>query len=287
MIRITITIFLALSSLCTYACEIKTYDKIFKINKILDDSVIKSSNCPSSIQNAFLDLVASGSGDIRAQHLSGVLATSEYPSITVSPNQIHLASLAEALKAHFSSKSLHFSEVSALYPHSALLIQDKSDLKFECKNCDSSGRKNIKVIAGAETIWIAATVKHRIKALKIKKNLSYHTPILTKNDFEVVESLAKDPSQLFTDLENIEFYKLNRNLVEGRVLKVHDLRPKNLISSGQKVQVQVTKNSIKLKTTGIAKRNGKFGDFIEIQNPKTKKIIMGKVTGHNTAVVDL
>ncbi|MAZ49221.1 MAG: flagella basal body P-ring formation protein FlgA [Halobacteriovoraceae bacterium] len=287
MIKLTIILFTLTFANLALSCEIKTYDQIYKINKILDETVIRSTNCSNDIKDAFLDLVASGSGDIRGSHLSKVLATKEHPTISIKPDQIHLDTLSEALKDHFKSKNLDFSDVSALYPHSALLIERGEGLKFDCSNCDTSGRKNIKVLYSDQTVWLTATIRHKINALKIKKNLPYHTPILTKDDFEIVESLAKDPSQLFTDIENIKFYKLNRNLVEGGILKVHDLRPKNLISSGQKVKIHVSKNTVRLETTGIAKKNGKFGDYIEIQNPKTKKIIMGRVTGHNKAVVEL
>lgn len=270
-----------------YTCEIVTHDKIYKINKILDDSVIKSSDCPSSIKDSFLDMVASGNGSIHSTHLANVLSTKENPKITIKPAVIQVETISDKLQEHFKTQSITFSNVSALYPYSALYVEKDHDLKFECKNCESSGRKNIKAMMGSQTVWLSATLMHKIKALKIKKNLSYHTPILTKDDFEIIETLEKDPSQLFTDLDNIKFFKLNRNLVEGRVLKVHDLRPKNLITTGQKIQVHVSNNSIKLKTVGIAKRGGKFGDYIEIENPKSKKIMMGKITGHNTAVIEL
>lgn len=274
-------------SISALACRIQTYERIIKINKVLDDSIIKSSDCSSTVNEVFINLISTASGQTRSAHLAQVLSANQTSEVSISPDQIKISKLDDELANKFSKNRFEFSGISALYSFSALTLNDNDALNFECKNCDSSGRKNIKASIGDKSIWLSASLLYRLQALKLKKNLSYHTPILTKEDFELVEILDKDAGRYFTDLKNIHFYQLNRNIAAGDVLKVNDIRPKNLISLGQKVQLHVTNSEVNLKTIGIAKKSGKFGDFIEIENPKSKKIIMGKVTGHNTAVVEL
>ncbi|MEE2670393.1 MAG: flagellar basal body P-ring formation chaperone FlgA [Bdellovibrionota bacterium] len=282
-------IFFSLFSLSFSAlsCRIETYERIVKINKVLDDHIIKSSDCNSEVNEAFINLISSANGQTRSAHLARVLSSEQTNDVSISPEQIKISRLEEELANKFSENRFEFSGISALYSFSALTLNEIDALDFECKNCDSSGRKNIKATIGDKSIWLSASLLYRLQALKLKKNLSYHTPILTKEDFELVEILDKDAGRYFTDLKNIHFYQLNRNIATGDVLKVNDIRPKNLISFGQKVQLHVINSEVNLKTIGIAKKSGKFGDFIEIENPKSKKIIMGKVTGHNTAVVEL
>jgi flagella basal body P-ring formation protein FlgA len=68
---------------------------------------------------------------------------------------------------------------------------------------------------------------------------------------------------------------------------MNDLTPKKLITYGQRVKLSIQTKTVTLKTIGIAKKSGHYGEFIEIENPKSKKRFLAKVIDFNKAIVEL
>ena len=70
-------------------------------------------------------------------------------------------------------------------------------------------------------------------------------------------------------------------------MKSTDLSPITLVRLGQKIKVVLKGQNIALKSSAIARQQGKFGDYIEVYNQKTNRKINAQVIDFNTVMVEL
>jgi flagella basal body P-ring formation protein FlgA len=269
------------------SCEINSYAQIFKINNVIDDSIIKNTNCSSDIINNFISLVTNANGKLNASYLSHIFQQEFNITVKLSPKNIQVKPLKNLIEDKFATTRKLVSSVKSLYGKSSLNLENGEALDIKCSNCDGNGEKNIQVISKNGKTWISATFLTRSSAFRVKRTLNRISPILLATDFEQINTSDRGRTRYFTDINNIKFYQLNKDLRKGDLVKSHDLSPKRLVNYGQKVKLTIKNKFINLKTIGIAKKSGKIGDFIEIQNPKSKKVFLGKITDFNKAVVDL
>lgn len=281
-----ISLSLLLLSFTTDACELETYAHIIKVNKVIDDSIIKNSNCSDEINQYFINLTSNAVGNINSKHLMQVFKTEFKQSIQLTPKQINVQRLSDLIEDEFQTKQFIIKNVSSLHHSSTINFDQKQSIHFICQNCEQTGRKNLKVKIGEKTIWVSANFMRQAKALRVKSDLNIYTPLIQSSDFEEISVVSGKKTQYFSDIENIKFYKVNKQLRPGDIIKVSDLTPKNLIQLGQKIKLIVKNENVQLKTTGIAQRSGRIGDYIQIKNPRSNKIITGKVIDYNKAVIE-
>ncbi len=285
-IFLILTFFIS-SSFAADSCEIVSYAHIIKINKVLDDTIIKTSNCSSQINQSFIELISNANGKLQNQAIKQYLKAEKGTTVSLTPVKINVATLIDLVQQKFGSSDRIISKVSSLIGKSALLFNSQEKMDLSCQNCNGNGSKNLKLKTSHKTFWISANFKTKTKAFKVSNSLIRSTPILQTSDFEQVNIVNHNPSVYFQDIKNIKYYRLNKHLQKGDILKTTDLTPKNLITYGQRVKLTILNKNIHLKSVGIAKKNGKIGQYIEIENPTSKKIFLGKVTNYNEATVEL
>ncbi len=266
-------------------CEINSYEKIFKINKILDNLIIKNSNCSESINQKFIEIVSNASGKINHQFISNYI--DEEAQIKVSPKIIMVETINTVISEQLGLKDLVIVKTHSLLGKSAVTLSSNDMISVACQNCNDIGTKNIKLNINKEQLWLTSTIGKKVSVFKPIQNLNRQTPILSKDDFSPTSTVMTSKGNYFTDIENIRFYKLNRNLDNRSFLKNTDLTAKNLVSFGQKVKLKIKTKNIELKSIGTAKRGGRLGDFIEVQNPKSQKVFLGKIIDYNKVLVEL
>lgn len=76
-----------------------------------------------------------------------------------------------------------------------------------------------------------------------------------------------------------------RPLIAGRLVRRTDVRPRELVRKSDFVTVHFRSAAMSLTTRGLALEAGARGDVIRIRNPRSKKIIEGKVVGPNVAII--
>ena len=57
--------------------------------------------------------------------------------------------------------------------------------------------------------------------------------------------------------------------------------------AGKVTRVVVKQNGLNLRVNAVAKQSGKYGEFINLYNPMSKKQIRGQVIGINEVRVDI
>ena len=268
-------------------CELKTYEKIVKINKRLDDQIIKKSNCSQEINQSFIELIEAASGKLSAKQMVQYLGGEHGTKVKVLPKTIAVQQITESIEEFINNSQIKVGKVTSLYGKSSFNLQRKVQLSYSCDQCQSIGEKNIKVKIGKHQSWLTLKLGKVVEVLTTNRSLSHYDSLLTRNDFTKTHIVDFQGKNYFSDLNSIKYYKVNRNLKKGELIQLQHLYPKNLITRGQKVNLKISKGSIQLNAIGIAKNNGKFGDFIEFENSKTKKKFLGKVIDFNKAIIEL
>lgn len=270
------------------ACEIVSYPKIVKLNKRLDSSIVKESNCSSEVQESFIDFLSSSSGELNSKHLSHIFRTEYNVDITLKPNNISVRTITEELTTLLNlGEDTIIGKVTNLHSQASIQIKKGDLVSAVCNNCESAGQKNIKLYVNKDSIWLAGQIYLKRTGFVINDELNPFKDKLSSHHFTKKTFYDDGRSHLFQDIDNIQFYKTNKKLERGKALKTSDLSPITLIKPGQKIKVILKGKSISLKSSAYSRSLGKYGDFIEVFNTKTNKKVTAQVIDFNTVMVQL
>lgn len=81
--------------------------------------------------------------------------------------------------------------------------------------------------------------------------------------------------------------RARRALAPGHILMRSDIEPIPEVLRGDKVAVQVTDGPVAIETDGIALREARLGQTIELRNPTSQKTYTAQVVGRGRAVVEV
>jgi flagella basal body P-ring formation protein FlgA len=270
------------------ACNLVTYPQIIKINKQLDGVIIKSSDCSEEIQNEFIEFVSSMTGNISADHLQKIFLSEHSTQVNFLPANIQVESMESTLTRLLSlDKDTVLSNITSFYSQSCITLENEVKLSASCSDCDQAGIKNFKLNRKNTIIWLTGEIQIRRKGFIVIDEINPFNENLNENLFQSQAFLDDGKDHLFQDLQNIRFYKTNKRLEKGRVLKMTDLSPINLIRPGQKINMILNGKNISLKSSAYSRSQGKFGDYIEVYNTKSNKKITAQVVDFNTVMVQL
>ncbi len=279
---------LLLHCFSSFACQITSYPQIIKLNKVLDDSIIKSSDCDDEQTQMFIQLISGADGELTSSHLSQIFKSEFKKEMTISPGKIEVKSVKDVLVDLVQlPSSLVFSTTTSLYDKGSLNLEGTSTLNASCANCESAGEKNIKVSLDNQTIWFSTKLLTKRVAFIATESISPFQSKLSQDQFYEKKIFDTGNTHLFRDMENIRFYRPTRHLEKGKVLNVSDFVPMTIVKPGQKVKVLLKGKSISLNSTALARQGGKIGQIIDVYNQKTNKKISGLVIDFNTVMVNL
>jgi flagella basal body P-ring formation protein FlgA len=268
-------------------CRIESFDVIIKFNKILDESIIKASNCDASTKHLFLGFISNIEGKIPEQQLKNIFKSEYNKDVQFLPKTIHVSTASEVIEEKLKLNNIFVQNVHSLYGNASLNLNKNDNLRATCSNCNLPGEKNIKLQIGSKQIWLSANFLVKRRAFTLKKDISPFKDTISKAMVEETSILDIGSDQLFSDYENIKYYRANKNLLKGQVIKINDLSPKVLVKYNQNVEVVVKGSKVALKSRAVARQAGKLGEVIKLYNPKSKKIINAKVIDFNKVMVEL
>ncbi|MBK23922.1 MAG: flagella basal body P-ring formation protein FlgA [Halobacteriovorax sp.] len=282
----------------TKSCKIDSFEKIYYLpnpNGFNSKEIIKRSDCPLDVKRKFNRQIYKSSGSLTSNIINSIseIKNSGY-TVELTPNRIQVINLKNEFQKQFNlRKDWTFGKLKMLNKKSAIGLDLESSLSLSCELCHTTGEKNIALevrnpIKGfSKTHWVQGTVFISTKALIPVRSLSASEPQLSPSLFKKELINVTRPEQYFTNIEQLVFYKLNKSLPEGTGLKFTDLTPINLVSAGIPTKVVLKSGGLVLNGTGIPSQSGKFGEIIKLRNPKTKRMIIGKVVDFNKVLVDL
>ncbi len=285
------------AELSAQECSVELFAKIYRLeaNQALSiKDIIRNSDCPSDLNGKITTLVSSSQGTLGSDFLTRELQK-DFPelSVTFTNRKLSLLELNPTIRSQLLPESnLYFTQSRSLNGLSTVGLIEGESLQVVCDGCQSFGEKNIKLnivnIANSSTrtIWFASKIMAKLKVIKAKRSISFQQKALSAEDFYMEEILTMSPDNMITSLDNIQYFKANRTLLQGSTVSHMDLQGVNLITFGTPVQVQLKSSTILLQKTAMPVRSAKYGETVELKG-SNNKLIAGKVTDYNKVVIEL
>jgi flagella basal body P-ring formation protein FlgA len=280
------------------SCSVELFSKIYRLENdqtLVNNDIIQHSDCSNAITFKISQIISHSSGTVGNDFLKKELSK-DFPEdlIEITPRKLSLLDLNLALRDQLTRNSnLYFVNTKSLNALKSLGLIEGEQLKTYCESCSSYGEKNIKidisnpVANSTRTLWFSSQIMAKVKVFKAKSNLSFQQKNLQPEDFYSDEILMGSPDNVITSINNINFYKPNRLILQGSTISNLDLQPVNLITFGTPVNVTLKNQNIQLQKIAMPMRSAQFGETIELKNNNNNKIIMGKVVDYNKVVIEL
>jgi hypothetical protein len=215
-------------------CEIETYAKILKINKQLDQSIIKNSSCNSDINEKFVNFINSATGTLSANYLRHYFKNEKSLNLKLSPEKIQVNHIKDYLEDSFNNDALLIKKVSSLHHAGSFNLNENDNISFSCSNCNSTGEKNVSAYLNKSKVWLNVLIHVKRKAYKLVKNISNLSQKLDSSYFEEILITDKGNSPLLESIEHIAFYRPTKMLRKGDIIKKYDLRSRVVVKHGKK-----------------------------------------------------
>lgn len=287
MNKLLLIAFILFSQSVLANCKLVTFDRIIKINPNQDQKIIKETDCSEEVQNTFVKFVSSTTGKLNSAHLKRYFKQESNVEIEISPEIFSVTTIESLIEDNIKDGTVIVKNITSLFSQSSLNLSISDSISIECKDCNKPGEKNILATINDKKIWLSALIHKKRSAYVLVKNLTNLDQTLDASFFKKVVIADNGNSLLFNDIDKIRFYKPTKLLRIGETVKKYDLRSRVLIQFGQKVNVNIKSNSIKLESRATARRNGHIGDVIELVNDNSNKVITAKVVDFNKVEVEL
>ncbi|MBF0314961.1 MAG: flagella basal body P-ring formation protein FlgA [Oligoflexia bacterium] len=259
-------------------------------------SVSSEDACPKGILKEIFVILKNVQGPLREDYLSEVLQTQvvlkRQAGVTPAWTKIE-----ELLRNEWDcSSNVAITDVKLLLPRQYLLLSEEEDVVVDRDGtlCDEMklGEKNFKLYVSnkqkqkQKTVLLNARIAKKIYILKTKRSISRFS---TENLSELVEVdylYTENPEHFFQDKSLLKYFKLNKNVPQGHVLKNIDVSAEMQVKIGQVVKVIFADARVKLTTTAICRKSGRVGEMVEVMNPKSKKMFIAKVTDYDSVTLE-
>lgn len=252
-------------------------------------SHIVFKNCNDDQSNRFLNFLSDFKGNLN-HHILRV----ELPSITLEKS-VTISRLSDYINSRLTKpKDWKVTNLKFSHANQTLIALNKSDtLSLECNNCSHTGSKTIKgtivnpIDNSYKSLWFKGDLAVKTKSLVVSENIGVSNQPLSPSQLEVKTIYSKNPDRLFTNINQIVFYKLNKGKSKGEAIHYSDITPVNLVRVGQPVTILLKKNSLRLEGKATPHQSGKLGQVIRLKNNRTNKTVIGKIVDFNKVEVQL
>ncbi len=290
--KIIATSFLFIFSGFALACEIHLPAHLVVLSDHAQlDKTIHHSGCTDETIKEFAGILGSMEGKIPAYQLKRMLKVNN-EAINIQPAQIQIQHLSHLIREQMPLPSgIHLKSLSAINTSEVLTLTEGDKIQVECTNCLYGVNQPINVnVTGFDgsqrSLVVEASFRKMVRAYKVQ---TFHPAFSEISSSSLTEELVEaiPHTDLVTDLSTLKFFKVNKPIKAGSLLRRSDLNALNLVKAGLKTEVIIENSLLKLKTHGVSRGNGSLGDFVEVFHPQKNKKYLGKVIDINKVLVEL
>ncbi|EQC43398.1 flagellar basal body P-ring formation chaperone FlgA [Bacteriovorax sp. Seq25_V] len=280
--------FAILLSTTSIACTINGADTIFTYGET-KNATITTTGCDQSQVEAINELIKESSGTLEAGFIT------RYPdlkNVKLSPSSIRVRNLEELVTSRLNIESNKKIEIIDQSIQSDFLnLTGEQYLQVYCDECTTNGLKTLRLVktngTNHETHWVKARLLSAVKTVVAAQDLHLQFTATPLDQFSYEVHYVLKPEEYITDKRDLTFYRLNKSVSRGALIKRSDLTPVQIVKYGTPVKVMLNQSNIKLTSTATPIGSGHFGDTIKLRNLKTNKIFTATVSGINEVRIDL
>lgn len=288
--KLLIALFFILAAKLSIACEVHLPQNLVILGETSNFSqVIQQSGCNENTIQLVNKTLSSVEGKMTSFQFAEMMKTS---NVTIQPSFIQVQHLKNLVREQLMiPPGIQMRSSEAVNSPNYIAVAPGDRIEVQCMGClyGSQQPLNINVIGFDGTnrsLMVKADFKKMVRAYRV---LSFH-PAFSEIESsslneEFVESIPQ--TDLVTNLDTLKFYKINKPLKAGDLLRRADLNAQSLVKAGVKTEVIIENELVKLKTSGISRSNGSIGEYVEVFHQQKNKKYYGKVIDINKVLVEL
>jgi len=134
-------------------------------------------------------------------------------------------------------------------------------------------------VAGKEEarVWVKTDIKVFDDVVITAVPLAYHEMIDDKDVRVARRDISSLSSKPFTQVDDVVGRQIVRSIEANEVLTQKLLEQPTLIKRGSSITLVYESGSLRVETAGTAEEGGKAGDFIQVKNSSSGKVLRGVV----------
>ncbi|ORU00970.1 Flagellar basal-body P-ring formation protein FlgA [Anaerovibrio sp. JC8] len=110
--------------------------------------------------------------------------------------------------------------------------------------------------------------------------------VITAQDLRIDEREYKGENwKYFTDMSQVIGKVASRGISQGEIITSRNIQNPVIIHSGDLIDLSAVINGIRVTTQGRAMENGREGDYINVKNMTSGKVVRGKVIDKNNVEI--
>lgn len=291
-LSLLITILLAPDAFAN--CLIKTEKTIIVLDSrnLSSSDIVTESDCPEKIITAFVQFVRDFHGTVSSLYLNEALKEERInDEILLSPSKITVTQVDKALLGTENTLK-KLAETRLIAQKRAILIDGPVEITSDLET-NTLGFKSFKLHINdliqkrTSTLFAQAKLQELTKVFRAKQNLALSTRELESNQFDSAVIYSETPERYLQSTDEINFYRPTKPIAANSYLQTTDIIAKELVTTGRPTKVRFKNGALNLEMLAIPLTQGKIGDSITLRHPKSNRKIVGKVTGHNSVVVEM
>lgn len=287
-----LSLLLLLGSSLSFACEVSLPFHLVVMGEGSMGQAFPTKSCSANQLKDLQDTLSSINGRVTSERLEEMLASKGHDKFLISPHSIHIEQFQNIVREQMiMPEGVQIKATRPVNTPAFVALASGDQMQVSCPVCLFGTNQTLNVtVQGfdgvSRSFMAAADFKKMVRAFRLitpVNSFSEVTEGYLKEDF--VETVPH--TDLVTNLETLRFYKTNKPLKTGELLKFSDLNAVNLVRSGLKTEVIIENQLVRIKTQGISRSNGVLGETVEVFHPQKNKKYQGKVVDINKVLVEL
>lgn len=275
-----------------FACDISMpYRLVILSEEPTGQSPLNASNCQEETLREFHKTLTGLEGRISSAQLIEIMAAKKHV-VKIDQSMVQIQNLKSFIREQLAIPSgVHVKTTYPVNSSNFLPLAPGDQLQVSCSGCLWGTKQPLNVSVagfdGTRRDFIAvADFGKMVRAFRLARPLNSFSEI-TVYDIKEEFTEAIPHSEFISDVQNLRYYKTNKPLKSGELLKISDLNAVNIVRAGLKTEVILENDMVRIKTSGISRANGAFGDTVEVWHPQKNKKYQGKVIDNNKVLVEL
>lgn len=276
-----------------FACEVQLPHQLIIFNEDNSgQSAYLSKNCAAEITNDLHQIVSKLEGRVASYQLKEMMSACGH-AVDIGPPSINIHQFKTMVRNQLPLPAgIQVKATQSINMAGSLALAAGDKVEISCSSClyGSQQTLNVAIIGfdgSKKNFFARADFRKMVKAYRLNSPLPSFSSLDKASllNEEYIESIPH--TDLITDMDSLKFYKTNKPLRTGEILKRADLNAINLVKAGLKTDVILENEMVRIKTSGISRSNGTIGDLVEVFHPQKNKKYQGKVIGVNKVLVEL
>lgn len=276
-----------------FACEVLLpYQMLVFSSEQSGKNVYQIKNCDSKASDDLHQIITGLEGRVASFQLKEMM-NSRGHQIEIGPQSVMIQQFRTIIREQLLlPPGVQVRETRSINSPGIFALPAGDKVEVSCIGCLYGTQQSLNItVVGfdgtRQSMMASADFKKMVKAFRLTSALpsfsSVNDTTILKEEY--IETIPH--TDLITDVEMLKFYKTNKPLKAGEILRKSDLNAVNLVRAGLKTDVVLENQMVRIKTSGISRGNGTIGELVEVYHPQKNKKYQGRVIDINKVLVEL